>query len=253
MVKFCVNCGASLTNNAKFCGKCGMEVITKGTSIVPSKNSSYNKESFGTKILSKLPLWIFTIFMIYFLYSCISNPAQFNYWLGKNGFLLLILELLSGLIIIFLLALLNRNAAKKLGITVRFMGREIDYSNSSFPKNKYRIIFLVPIVSLIITSLIFSAIVDIWLSLFFIITISMKFLNLRRIKSIEEINLVRKSFLITIYSWFFSSIPAVFVFKSANDGFLYIGIWGILYYAFFVIFDLLYDPFIKFKRKIVSI
>jgi hypothetical protein len=201
------------------------------------------------RLFSKIPLWIFCIVMIIFFYAGLAYPIQTDYWLVKNGIIIMILEFISIFSTIILLSASSAEAEKKLGVQVSGLLAE------KLPRKvNYWIIFVV----IMIMALFFTSFYNIWLFFYFLVSNGIKFFGFKQMKITKQINDSVRAFGVTIISLILSAIIGfissffIGIFfhdqldllydyqKSIFSGFAAIEVfamWGILYFALLIFFD----------------
>jgi len=206
--------------------------------------------------------------MILFFYIGLAYPEQTNYWLVKNGLIIMILEFMSIFSMILLLVIANKDAEIQLGVEVK--GILADRLSN-------RTNYFIGLICVMIMALVFTSFFNIWLFIYFVISSVVKFIAFKQIKATLQINETIKSIGITLISLilsgiigFISSIFLSGVFQdqlsllykyhssisTASASIQVFAFWGILYFAFLIFFDWFADfyeartgkPFVRTYR-----
>ena len=197
-------------------------------------------------VLKKIPFWTFCILMVILFLTGIAYPRQTDYWIIKNAYPILMFEFLS------------------IFTTVFLLGFRIN-------KDKIAIGFVLSLSLLIAYTI--AKDYNIWLILYFIVSIVVKYIAYKRIESIFKATKILENVMISAVPFLFSAMlglmtsPVIknvysrqidLIIKSeqeliqkhdySENGIAFIVAWGITYFILACLFDIIkmiYDRVFK--------
>jgi len=188
------------------------------------------------KLMNKIPFWLFCIIMTISFFIGVSYPEETQFWIVRNAYPIILFELLSLFTTVFIFGFRIYKSIVAIGFVLLMSVGIAYYIASNF---------------------------NIWLMPYFLISLVVKYIASKKIESISKLSKLLDNTMINSIPYLFSVFIAL-IFSSAfqnvftkqirlifefekeflekNDfsqqGFSLVVLWGIIYFVFAFIFDI---------------